>query len=157
MNNNKWLDTFSMDPNFSYIKDKRLQSIKDIEIKEFLSKFSGVNVILVDLNDCKDASFCNDVIYLIEPTTIKLNKLISRKKDVFTKLGKKKVILNKSALLSNDVSDFEKEAGINIFYNMPSLDERKRNSIINDFLNKLGVISSQSDSNSNKIFGLFRK
>ena len=143
---------------FQYFNDKNIFSIKDDSVKTSIEKHSSANIILIDLNDCKDASFCNDIIYLIEPTSIKLNKLIRRKNDIFTKLIHKKVVLNKSCLLNNDVLDFEKEAGIRVFYNMPSLDERKRNSIINDFLSKLGVISNNSSSNTgNKIFGLFRR
>ena len=41
---------------------------------------------------------------------------------------------------------------------MPPLDERKRNSIIHDFLNKLGYFEEDHENNnSSKIFGLFRR
>ena len=60
--------------------------------------------------------------------------------------------------LNNDVFDFEREAGIKIFYNLPPLDERKRNAIIGDFLSKLGLMNNSSPkSGSTKIFGLFRR
>ena len=71
-----------------------------------------------------------------------------------------KVVLNKSMLLENDVSDFEGEAGIKVFYNMPSVDERKRNAVVNDFLVKLGLLKHGNQENfggSNRIFGLFRR
>ena len=101
---------------------------------------------------------CSEVIYLLEPSTIKLNKLIKRNKIVFQQLQNKKVVLNKSLLTSKDVSDFESEAGIRIYYNMPPLDERKRNGIVNDFLVKVGLIGGSNDRNGgNKIFGLFRR
>ena len=79
-----------------------------------------------------------------------------RNNTVLDLLKNKKVILNKSLLSSNDVSDFEAETGLRVFYNMPPLDERKKNSIINDFLGKLGLVNSNG-GNSNKIFGLFRR
>lgn len=101
--------------------------------------------------------FCTDIIYLVEPSTIKLNSLIRRNKVVFTQLANKKVVLNKSLLLNNDVFDFEHEAGIKVFYNMPPLDERKKNSIVNDFLSKLGILDMPQDNGSNRIFGLFRR
>lgn len=145
---------------FTYFNDKSLQSVKEMDVKSIIQNVvsnGNANIILIDLNDCKDASFCTEVIYLIEPTSIKLNKLIRRKSDVFTKLVRKKVVLNKSCLLNNDVLDFEKEAGIKVFYNMPALDERKRNSIINDFLSKLGLVSNNSNNSGNRIFGLFRR
>ena len=92
---------------------------------------------------------------MLEPSTIKLNRLVRKNAGIFNKLSGKKVVLNKSLLLNNDVFDFESEAGIKVFYNLPPLDERKRNAIIGDFLTKLGIISS--GSGSGKIFGLFRR
>ena len=143
---------------FSYFNDKHLFSVKENEIKTTISQRTEAKVVLVDLNNAVDDSYCGDVIYLIEPTTIKLNKLIQRNRIIFGKLANKKVILNKSALLNNDVSDFESEAGIRVFYNMPSLDERKRNEIIGDFLVKLGLLNNNSNNNnSGGIFGLFRR
>ena len=142
---------------FVYFRDKNLFSLKEDEIKNNLSSHVGAKIILVDLNNAVDDSYCGDIIYLLEPTTIKLNKLIQRNKIILGKLAGKKVVLNKSALLNNDVNDFEGEAGIKVFYNMPSLDERKRNEIICDFLTKLGLINSKSGGNSGGIFGLFRR
>ena len=142
---------------FMYFNDKHLFSIKENEIKNTISNNASAKIILVDLNNSADDSYCGDIIYLIEPTTIKLNKLIQRNKTIFNKLVGKKVILNKSSLLNNDVNDFESEAGIKVFYNMPSLDERKRNEIINNFLGKLGLIKNNSGNNSGGIFGLFRR
>ncbi|MBR2828461.1 MAG: hypothetical protein IKE70_04445, partial [Bacilli bacterium] len=143
---------------FVFFNDSSMISLKDDQVKSTIHEKSYLNYILVDLNDCKDSSFCDEVIYLVEPTSIKLNKLIRRKKDIFSELVNKKVILNKSCLLKNDVLDFEKEAGIKVFYNMPSLDERKRNAIINDFLIKMGILKENGgNSSSNKIFGLFRR
>ena len=66
--------------------------------------------------------------------------------------------MNKSLLLTNDVADFEKESGLKVFYNMPPLDERKRNGIINDFLVKIGLLGGPNGKkDGNKIFGLFRR
>ena len=101
----------------------------------------------------------NEIIYLIEPSTIKLNKLVRDNKIIFGKIADKKIVLNKSLLLTNDVADFEKESGLKVFYNMPPLDERKRNTIINDFLMHLGLLADDSREvdSSNRIFGLFRR
>ncbi|MBQ6324035.1 MAG: hypothetical protein IJI22_04285 [Bacilli bacterium] len=144
---------------FQIFNDKKMFSVRQADIKEFITKAANISILLVDLNDCTDDSFCGDVLYLVEPSTIKLNKLIRRNKIIFTKLQNHKVVLNKSLLLNNDVYDFENEAGIKVFYNMPPLDERKRNAVINDFLTKLGVFNKNSSSSSGqtKIFGLFRR
>jgi len=142
---------------FTYFNDKHLLSAKESEVKTIIGQSTSARIVLVDLNNAVDNSYCGDVIYLIEPTTIKLNKLIQRNRIVFNNIASKKVILNKSALLNNDVNDFESEAGVKVFYNMPSLDERKRNEIIGDFLVKLGLLNKDSGNNSGGIFGLFRR
>ena len=143
---------------FQLFNDKNMVSVKSSDIKNSLSKFSNANIILVDLNTCTDDSFCNDIVYLLEPSTIRLNKLIRRNKVIFSKLANKKVVLNNSMLLNNDVFDFEGEAGIKVFYNLPPLDERKKNAILGDFLTKLGLLgNNNTNNNSNKIFGLFRR
>lgn len=143
---------------FIYFNDKNLYSVKETEVKSTINNHADAKVVLVDLNNAVDNSYCGDVIYLIEPTTIKLNKLIQRNRVIFSTLAGKKIVLNKSALLNNDVSDFEGEAAIKVFYNMPSLDERKRNEIISDFLIRLGLLGDNSNNNnSGGIFGLFRR
>lgn len=143
---------------FALFNDKRMVSVKKDKINVFIKENTNLSFILVDLNNCEDDSFCGEVINLIEPSTIKLNRLVRSNKMIFSKLANKKVVLNKSLLLNNDVYDFESEAGIKVFYNLPPLDERKRNAIINDFLTKLGIISpTQAGNNSGKIFGLFRR
>ena len=145
---------------FSFFNEKNMISARDVEVKSVIQKYTSANVILVDLNNSQDDSFCGDVIYLLEPSTIKLNKLVKKNRIIFNKLLNRKVILNKSLLLNTDVFDFESEAGIKVFYNMPPLDERKRNAIIGDFLSKLGVLNRNNTSSigvSSKIFGLFRR
>ena len=142
---------------FQLFNDKSMVSAKSTDIKNVLQNYSKANIILIDLNNSTDDSFCSDIIYLLEPSTIKLNKLVRRNKIIFSNLVNKKVVLNNSLLLNNDVFDFESEAGIKVFYNLPPLDERKKNAILNDFLTKLGLFDSNNSGNSNKIFGLFRR
>lgn len=143
---------------FQLFHDKNMISVKQADIQAVLKKHSSKNIILIDLNSVNDDSFCADTLYLMEPSTIKLNRLVSRNKMIFTKLVDKKVILNQSLLLNSDVFDFEKEAGIKVFYNMPPLDERKRNGVVADFLSRLGLLESDKKNNgSGRIFGLFRR
>lgn len=142
---------------FQLFRDKMMFSIRQAELQGFIKQHDKAKFLLVDLNGCNDDSFCSDVIYLLEPSTIKLNKLVTRNKTIFQKLASKKVVLNNSLLLNHDVTDFEREAGIKVFYNMPPLDERKRNAIVHDFLTKLGLFSHDDKNGSNKIFGLFRR
>ena len=143
---------------FQLFNDKNMISAKEVEIRGVIQRFSNAKIILVDLNLCKDDSFCGEVLYLLEPSTIQLNKILRRNRGALQKIENRKVILNKSMLQNNDVHDFESEAGIRVFYNMPPLDERKRNAIVNDFLARLGLTGRiGGNNNSLKIFGLFRR
>ena len=144
---------------FILFNEKNMHSCKSEDLATNIERLSSLSVVLVDLNDCMDDSFCKEVIYLVEPSTFKLNRLLRRNSTVFTKLVDKKVVLNQSMLLNNDVFDFEREAGIKVFYNIPPLDERKRNGVIGDFLEKLGLFSNNihNSAGNNKIFGLFRR
>lgn len=143
---------------FQYFGDKNMVSITPDQIQATLTKYVGASVILVDLNDMPDDSFCSDVLYLLEPSTLRLNKLMRRNHNVFSKLQQKKIILNKSLLTNKDITDFEYEARTKVFYNMPPLDERKKNPIFDDFLARLGLVSKKEEKKENtKIFGLFRR
>lgn len=145
---------------FRYFNDKSMLSVSEIEIGNTIAKNSDKDVIVIDINDSMQAErLCNEVIYLIEPSIIKLNKLMLVNNKIFKTLKNKKVILNQSLLNSKDVLGFEYESGIKIFYNMPPLDERERSiHALNKFLVTLGF-NKQNDSHEqekkNKILGLF--
>ncbi len=147
---------------FRYFRDKNLYSVKDVELGNAIAKYNDKDVIIVDVNDSASAeSVCHDMIYLVEPSIIKLNKLMSINPTVFKKLKGKKIILNQSILTPKDVLDFEYESGAKIYFNMPPLDERERSiHIMNKFLVKLGFGKQQDSEEENKkfnILGLFKK
>ena len=90
---------------------------------------------------------CTDVIYLVEPSTLKLNKLMRRDREIFNKLKGKKIVLAKSLLSNSDVNEFEYEAKTKVFFNLPPLDERQNNSqILQDLINRLGISTYNSSS-----------
>lgn len=144
---------------FAFFNQKNMLSTNKDELKNLIANNSQAPVILVDLNAYPHDEVCHEVFYLIEPSIIKLNKLIRREPSAFNRVRNKKVILNKSLLSSKDISDFEMESNIKVAYNMPPLDERQRNGAINDFLMRVGLIgqSAGNDTNSGRVFGLFRK
>ena len=143
---------------FFVFNDKNFISISDRGINQKLSELATAKAILVDLNEYKDDSFCDDVIYLIEPTSIKLNKLIRKDRKIFEKLEGKKIVLNKSLLNNKDITEFEYESNSKIYFNFPPLDERKQNPILLDFLSRVGIINDTASKkeDGSKIFGLFR-
>ncbi len=124
-----------------------------------ISKLTDASVILVDLNDCEDDSNCGDVLYLIEPSSIRLNKLMRTNRNIFNELNGKKIVLNKSLLTGKDVSDFEYEAKTKVFYSVPPLDERRKNDEISNLIGNVGlnnVNNTNSKKSNGKILGLFR-
>ena len=144
---------------FIYFNDPNMVSTTSADLPKMLMKYKDVDIILVDLNSYESEDVCNDVLYLLEPSVIKLNKLLMVNRGVFNKMAGKKIVLNKSLLTSKDVLDFEYEAKTKVFYNMPPLDERKNNeNYINPFLSKLGFVKQVKEVNENKgkIFGLFK-
>lgn len=147
---------------FKYFNDKSLITTTASEIGNVIAKHSDKDVIIVDVNDSSQAEgLCTDMLYLIEPSIIKLNRLmfVDRSGKILKALKNKKVILNQSLLNSKDVLDFEYEAGFKVFYNMPPLDEREKSiHALNKFLVTLGF-SKQSDfeeqEKKNRVLGLF--
>lgn len=144
---------------FRFFNDKSMISITSNDVRAAISKYSNSPIILIDMNDLQDDSMCDEVLFLLEPSTIKLNSLVQRNRAIFGKLKNKKVILNKSLLSNKDVSDFEYESSIKIFYNMPPLNERKKNEIVSDFLARMGLLSKPDNErkDNSRIFGLFRR
>ena len=146
---------------FRYFNDKKLLSIPNTDIPNVLSKYSNYNVVLIDINDSKEAEkLCDDVLYLVEPSIIKLNKLMLINSNVFKELKNKKIILNQSLLNSKDVLDFEYESGAKVYYNMPPLDEREKSiHALNLLLVRLGFKRQKTDEQEkkNNILGLFGK
>ena len=141
---------------FIYFNDNTLESVSSLGFNDFLSNNTSYDVILVDLNDGNVLEYCHDVIYLIEPGLIKLNKLIREDNTIFTKLTDKKIVLNRSVLDAKDVSDFEKESGSKVFFNMPYLDDKLDDQmIVNAFLTALGFSRIEGNSGSG-IFSIFK-
>ena len=139
-----------------FFNDKNLVSTTINELEETIEKYKEYDVILVDVNKTKGAEdVCNQMFYLIEPSTIKLNKLMLINSKSLHLLKDKRVILNKSVLSSRDVTDFEYESKLKIFYNIPPLDERNRNNqALDKFLVSIGF-SKQDGEKKGKILGLF--
>jgi hypothetical protein len=143
---------------FSYFNDKSLVTTTSNDLHDTDSKYYNCDIILIDINKSQYAEdICTSVFYLIEPSTIKLNKMMLLNSRILETLRNKKIILNKSLLNSKDVLDFEYESKLKVFYNIPPLNERDKNIVVlNQFLVKLGF-SKQQDGEmekKNKILGL---
>ena len=143
---------------FLAYNDKQMISETADDLAKTIRKMGDAKIIFVDLNGHDLSNVCHDIIYLIEPSIIKLHSLMQRNKSIIAMLRGKKVVLNKSLLTQKEVQEFEYESGLQIKYNMPPLNDRKRNEIIIDFMQRCNIISNNNSSGSQSgIFGLFRK
>lgn len=127
---------------FVYLNDKDMISIDNNNLATEVLKHKDVDVIIIDLNKDGNVDVCTEVLYLVEPSTIKLNKLMRRDRRAFEQLAGRKVVLAQSILSISDVKEFEYEANIKVFFNLPPLDERNKNTeVLQELLNKLGIIN----------------
>ena len=130
------LEIDKLDFNFFY--NKEMLSIQDNAVDMTLEKYGNQDIILIDLNNSKNAvKYCNEIIYLVEPTMIRINESMMVDPTVFNSLRDKKVILNKCPLSSDEVKEFQSESHINAYYILPMLNERKNSDIINNLIDKL--------------------
>lgn len=125
---------------FLYFNDKELVSTTSAEFLKEIMKRQANDVILIDLNDCNDVDVCTKVFYLVEPSTIMINKMIRKNRDVLNFLKDKNVVLNKCNLSSEDVATFEYETKLKVFASIPNVDDRQENiESIKRFISKIGL------------------
>ena len=125
---------------FLYFNDKDLVSTTTTELPKELMKKQLCDVVFVDLNDYDDVSICAEVYYLIESSTIMINKMLRKNKSVLETLKEEKVVLNKCVLNSDDVSTFEYETKLKVFATIPPVDDRQENiEAINKFISKMNL------------------
>ena len=87
----------------------------------------------------------NETFYLIEPSKIKLNKLLSKNPRALVNAKGKKIVLNKCMLSNQDVADFEYETKLSVNSRLPALsDQSDSNEALDGFLNKLGFYKQVS-------------
>lgn len=123
---------------FRLLRESKMISVEEKDVKEVIEN-AKEDVVFVDLNNYNGEDLCNDVLYLIEPSTIMLNRLMANNRNVFKELKGKKVLLNKSLLSPNDVRTLSNEAGIEFFCNIGPLNDRIMNDSIAELINLLGI------------------
>ena len=141
---------------FMYLDDSKLVSTSNNELGNTITKYSGADVILIDANKSVSAEGLSDItIYLLEPSKIKLNKLLSKNPRALINLKNKKVVLNKCMLTSQDVSDFEYETKVNVYGVIPPInDQSDSNEKLDEFLSKLGFYKQDNPNSNNSKKGL---
>ncbi len=145
---------------FLYLNDNTLKNTTSLDLPAFIATNSNVEVILIDLNEKGSTNLCTDVIYLIEPGLIKLNKLIGKDKNAFERIKDNKLVLNKSLLSNSDKYEFEYESKTKIFFNIPYLDDKKPfHEELNELLAALGFerIKLQDPNKKKSFFDFLKK
>jgi len=142
---------------FIYFRDPDLAlctSIDDFKLK--LKEFKDIEVIIVDLNEFDTLDHCDEILYLVDPGIIKVNKLMKKDQNVVSRTKNGKVVLNRSAIKQEDIPDFEYETKFNVFFSVPNINDRKdRVQIIDAFLYNLGF--NKQNPGSVGLFGNIRK
>jgi hypothetical protein len=123
---------------FRLFRNNKMVSTTIEELNNVIDN-SNADLVFIDMNDTNNIELCNEILYLVEPSTIKLNGLMATNRNIFNELKDKKVLLNKSLLSSNDVKTLESEAGLNFFANIEPLNDRINNDVITKLLSLLGV------------------
>ncbi len=129
------------------------------EVVKLLAK-SKYDAVIVDLNTTNPDLFCTDVIYLVEPGRIKINKVLSKNGKTFEELSGKKIILNRSSLDNEELTEFEIEINAKIFCTVSNFRDNLDAVVsVDNLLNKLGYrrCGSGNDVNSNQKKGFFGK
>jgi hypothetical protein len=146
---------------FMYFNDSDLRSVTSAELETITKNpNSDYEVILVDINDSPKISTIKEVIHLVEPTTIKLNKMIRTDRLVLEKMKSYQIVLNKSMLNDKDVEEFEYESRCKTFANLPYLDDKQEdNKEVKTFLYKMGfdkLIPEGLEKKTVKWFGIVK-
>ncbi len=142
---------------FIYFNDQDLKSVSTGELASIINNpVNNYDAILIDINDSAEEANCTEMIYLVEPSTIKLNKMVRKDRSILERIRGMKVVLNMSLLDPNDIRDFEAEAGCSVFHSVPPLDEKKdRHRSLDELLNKLGFDKNKPAAETNKSAKLF--
>lgn len=127
-----------------YFNDPETISIKNEQLENTIKNNNDTDMFIIDLNKSSKDSICSEILYLIEPTTIKLNELSMVNPKIFNDLKGKNIILNKSLLDSNDIANFEVESKLKVFYNLrPFNDKKDVSNIILPLLSKIGYVKEE--------------
>ncbi len=128
---------------FLFYQDKDMISCNANEVQQMILKYQDANIILIDLNDLDlslSHSICGDVIFLMESSTLMINKAVMLDNKCFERISREKVVLNQSMLSLGDVKLLQQEARVQFFSVLPSMDDRVDNSnVLFPFLEHLGL------------------
>ena len=133
-------EMFKQDLIFFHNDERYISILSKLELETQLRKYEDADCIVIDLNDFTEADkYCDAIIYLVEPSYLMLTKLMKRNKNAFLDHKEDYIVLNKSFVNEQELSDFAYESKVDIFANIPPLNDRLEDSYeIDDLLRKIG-------------------
>ncbi len=138
----KAYDVIAVEVNSSdskFFNDKNFISMPGSQLSNYILQNNKKNIILVDVRgDNSILGLINEMIYLVEPSTIKLNKLLYTNRNAFKDNATHRIVLNKSLLSEKDITELEYEVKVKFGGNIPPLNER--NSDINELNHFLAIL-----------------
>ncbi len=134
------IEMFRNDLLFYHLPNDLVSCMNRNDLEREIQKRPDAQAIIIDLNEFGEADrYCDIVIYLLEPSYIKLTKMIKKDRNAFAAHVNDKIVLNMSFVNGNEVSDFEKETGLKVYFNVPPVNDRNQDiDEVNKLLQKLG-------------------
>ena len=124
------------------------------DVLKKIKEHKDADAVIVDLNNIDSKEFCTDVIYLIEPGTIKMTKLIRRNGKIFEELSGEKIVINRANMDDNGISEFEVESKIKVFSVVSNFrDNLDRVISVDKLLVKLGYTKCGGNLKKRGLFG----
>ncbi len=143
---------------FKYFSNPKMFSVKTPELGNFLLQNSNKDVILIDVkNDPIAIGMVKEMIFLVEPSIIKLNKMLQINPKSLVDAANHKIVLNKSMLSSKDISELQYEVKTQFVDSISYLNDRESHvSNLDPFLNKIGFTKQEaSETKEKKKWGFF--
>lgn len=131
----------------AFFNDDRVISCESkIQFENIVKTLKDIDVYVVDLNGTDVKEICNKIIYIIEPGTTKINKVVKGNRENYEKLKNVDIVLNRSNIKDEELNNLQYETKFKIVGNVPNLNERLDS---NESLDKLVnyLISSILEAN----------
>ena len=141
-----------------YFKDDRIITCQSrVQFETIVKTLKDIDVFIVDLNGSDVKEICNKVIYLVDPGSTKLNKIVKGNQNDYEHLLNCNVVLNRSNIKNDSLKNFEYETHLKIVGNVPNLNERlDSNSELNDLV-KFLVGNIKVKSSHGGLFSFLRR
>jgi len=134
------IEMFRNDLLFYHLPNDLMSCMNRNDLEREIQKRPDAQAIIIDLNEFGEADkYCDIVLYLLEPSFIKLTKMVKKDRNAFVAHKDDKIVLNMSFVNANEVSNFEKETGLKVYFNIPPVNDRNQDiDEVNNLLKKVG-------------------